>query len=361
MNPDRIAVFLPTLEGGGTEATMLALAGGLAERGHLVDLVLKKKQGEFSQSIPSGVRVVDFAVPSMRHTLPLLVKYIQRERPQAVVSALELPNFTSILSRLISANKPKVIISIRGLLSKQRPIYSRRVDQLLERVLYPLADEIVCVSRACAVDATRHAHLPEERVTVIYNPVIDSVLVEKMKQPLTYSWLPSGPAPMILAIGRLEPVKDHQTLLRAFRRLRAERQAKLVILGEGSLKGALLAQAKDLNMDDDIILPGFVENPFNIMAAAEMLVLSSLREALPGVIIQAMACGCPVVSTTCGGAEEVLADGKYGQLVAVGDDTGMAEAMLRVMAGDRRPAPRAWLAQFHKDTVLDQYQALLRF
>ncbi|NPV56434.1 MAG: glycosyltransferase [Anaerolineae bacterium] len=359
MDSDKIAIFIPTLEGGGTEATMLGLAGGLVERGYDVDLLLKQKQGKLGDAIPAGIRVVDFNVPAMRHTFPKLIAYLDHAKPKAVVSALELPNITTILARRFAVHKPRLIISIRGLLSKQRPIYSRRVDRMLERMFYPRADDIVCVSRACAADAIRHARLPESKVSVIYNPIIDVDIYRKMNEPLSQPWLQDPHKTTIVAVGRLEPVKDHQTLLKAFKRVREERDAQLVILGEGSLQGALTAQAAELGIEKDLILPGFVANPFNILARANLSVLSSLREALPGVLIQAMACQCPVVSTACGGAEEVLADGKYGHLVPVGDDAAMAVAMRKVLDGDRRLAPEAWLAQFHKDRVIAQYQDLI--
>jgi glycosyltransferase involved in cell wall biosynthesis len=134
---------------------------------------------------------------------------------------------------------------------------------------------------------------------------------------------------VILGVGRLTEQKDFSTLMRAFTCVRAKRAARLVILGEGKLREDLEDLASKLGIQADVEMPGFVENPLQYMARASVLVLSSKYEGLPGVLIQAMACGCPVVSTDCpGGSAEILDNGKYGVLVDIGDAEGMAKAIL---------------------------------
>jgi glycosyltransferase involved in cell wall biosynthesis len=138
-----------------------------------------------------------------------------------------------------------------------------------------------------------------------------------------------GSPPVVLGAGRLEAQKDFPTLLKAFARVRAVREARLILLGEGKDRPLLEALAQDLRVAENVELPGFVENPFAYMARATVFVLSSTYEGLPGVLIQAMACGCPVVSTDCpSGPAEILAGGAYGPLAPVGDDRALAQAIL---------------------------------
>jgi glycosyltransferase involved in cell wall biosynthesis len=114
--------------------------------------------------------------------------------------------------------------------------------------------------------------------------------------------------------------------------LRARPQVRLIILGEGKQRGELESLAQDLGVADDVEMPGFVSNPYQYMAQAGVFVLSSRYEGLPGVLIQALACGCPVISTDCpGGSAEILERGRYGHLVPVGDDEALRDAITSVL------------------------------
>ncbi len=169
----RIAIFIPTLAGGGAESAMVILAQELSRRGFLVDLILKKAQGELLAKVPPEVNIINFDVPAMRHTLTKLVRYINQKQPDTIISALELPNVVSVLARILAKSKPKIIISIHGIISKQNPIYHKSLDKVIFKLIYPRADHIVAVSNICAQDAVKYLHLPHSRINVIYNPVID--------------------------------------------------------------------------------------------------------------------------------------------------------------------------------------------
>ena len=136
---------------------------------------------------------------------------------------------------------------------------------------------------------------------------------------------------LLVAVGNLKLEKDYPTLIRAFAQLRAQQPARLVILGEAKKpkrRQRILDLARDLRVEQDVDLPGLVDNPFAYMARAGVFALSSAWEGLPGVLIEAMACGCPVVSTDSpGGSREVLAGGRYGAIVPVGDATALAKAL----------------------------------
>ena len=144
---------------------------------------------------------------------------------------------------------------------------------------------------------------------------------------------------MVLGAGKLKKQKDFATLVKAFAEVRHRRLARLVILGEGPRRGALLALARKLGVAEDIELPGFVANPFAFMARSSVFVLSSAWEGFGNVLVEAMACGCPVVSTDCpSGPSEILEDGRHGPLVPVGDPAGLAKAICEVLDAPRERA-----------------------
>src|SRR5262249_41735385 len=140
---------------------------------------------------------------------------------------------------------------------------------------------------------------------------------------LAHPWFAAGSSPVILGIGRLHAQKDFPTLLKAFARVRAKQHARLVILGEAKeaeYRTALTTLAAQLSIADDVRFPGFVDNPFAYLARAAVFVLSSAWESFGNVVAEALACGCPVVSTDCpSGPTKILEKGKYGPLVPVGD------------------------------------------
>ena len=225
----------------------------------------------------------------------------------------------------------------------------------------PGADTVVAVSTHVADDLTTVVGLNHPSVIALYNPVVDDALRASAQQPLEHSWFAPDAVPVILGVGRLTEQKDFSTLLRAFACVRAKREARLVILGEGRLREDLEDLASKLGIQADVDMPGFVANPLQYMARASVFVLSSEYEGLPGVLIQALACGCPVVSTNCpGGSAEILANGKYGALVDVGDADSMAQAVLAEL--DNPTASEILLRRaedFSVERAADNYLAVL--
>ncbi|MCG8345898.1 MAG: glycosyltransferase [Chlorobiales bacterium] len=155
-----------------------------------------------------------------------------------------------------------------------------------------------------------------------------SDLVKNSLEPLAHPWFYPGEPPVILGVGRLVQQKDFPLLIRAFSRLRKRREARLMILGEGPLRPELEALVETLDLKKDISLPGFIANPYAYMRCSALFILSSRWEGFGNVLVEAMACGTPVVSTDCpSGPSEILENGKWGRLVPVGDVNAMAFAM----------------------------------
>lgn len=334
----QVALLLPSLQGGGAERVMLNLAQGFAERGIKVDLVLARAQGPYLSQVPPCVRVVDLGRSRMLTSLPGLVRYLRRERPAALLSAMNHVNLIAIVARRLAGQKLRLVVSEHNTLSvsvaNARTLRARLIPAMI-KVLYPWADAIVTVSQGVADDLARVTELARDSFTIIYNPVITPELFAKAEEPVDHPWFASGQPPVVLGVGRLTPQKDFPTLIRAFALLRQERSARLMILGEGEERLKLETLMRQMGLEQDVSFPGFVENPFKFMKKAKVFVLSSRWEGLPTVLIEALALGTPVVSTDCpSGPREILEDGRWGALVSVGNEEAMARAMRQVIDGD---------------------------
>ncbi|HUF37935.1 MAG TPA: glycosyltransferase, partial [Anaerolineales bacterium] len=208
------------------------------------------------------------------------------------------------------------------------------------------ADGILAVSHGVAEDLALSTGLPRSRIEVIYNPIVTPDLDLRASAPVVHPWFLNGACRTVLAIGRLVPQKDFSTLIRAFKIVSGETpDARLVIFGEGAEKAALKRLVRELDLNEKVDLPGFVPNPYPYLAKASVFVLSSIYEGLPGVLIEALYFGIPLVATDCpSGTREILAGGQHGRLVPVGEPEVMAEAILSALSG-KGPLPgrEAWL------------------
>jgi glycosyltransferase involved in cell wall biosynthesis len=360
----RLAIFIPDLVLGGAERSMLKLAGGMAARGYPIDMVLARAEGPFLKEVPKTVRVVDLKASRVLTSLFPLVRYMREERPAAILAVLHANN-VALWARKLSGAKTRIIVSERNTLSTeaeaQKSDLRMRLMPALVRWFYPWSDGVVAVSQGVADDLVQTVGLPAELVKVIYNPIVTPEMIEKVKAPLEHPWFAPGLPPVILSVGRLSEQKDFPTLLRAFAKVRQTHTARLLIIGEGEDRAALEGLVQELGLGEDVSLPGFIANPYPYMVRADMFVLSSRWEGLPGALIEALYCGAPLVSTDCpSGPREILAGGKYGRLTPVGDVDAMAEAIRCTLDGQTpRPAPDSW-KRFEMNTVVDQFlEALL--
>jgi len=341
MGKQSIALFLPSLRGGGAERMMINLARGFSEQGLEVDLVLAKAEGPYLSQVPPEVRVIDLDSSRVLTSLPGLVRYLRCERPRTLLSTLDHANIVAIWARKLARVPNRLVVRVASNLSESAsnaPSLRGRLMPRLVQKFYPLADTVVAVSQGVANDLTSTAGLQRERIQVIYNPVVTADLFEKARESLEHPWFVPGEPPVILSVGRLTKAKDHPTLIRAFARIRREHSARLMILGEGEDRPNLEALIRELDLEEDVSLPGFVDNPFQYMKRASVFVLSSRWEGLPNTLIQAMAVGTPVVSTDCpSGPAEILEGGQWGRLVPVGDVEEMAAAIIATLNDPNHP------------------------
>ncbi len=356
-----IAFFLPNLHGGGAERVAINLLQGMSEKDLILDLVLASAEGPYLNQVPSRVRLIDLAAGRVINSLVPLSHYLQHNQPDALFSHLSHANVVAVLARKFARTKTKLVLVEHNTLSAAKSkLFRSKFVPLLMKSLYPQADAIVGVSQGLATDLESQLGFPKGRVTPIYNPVVDCQLMAKAKTPLNHPWFQPGSPPVFLAVGRLTPQKDFLTLINAFALLRKKRLARLMILGEGESRSELEAAIAMLKVAEDVSMPGFVENPYAYMYNASAFILSSRWEGLPTVLIEAMACGCPVVATDCpNGPREILSGGKYGTLTPVGNVEALSLAMFEVL----KPMNRELLIQrtldFSHEKAVSNYLALL--
>jgi glycosyltransferase involved in cell wall biosynthesis len=362
----RVTMFSKNLLGGGAERVAVNLLKALPREVFDLELVLVEAWGAFLDHVPDDVPLTDLAKgKTVSKAIVPLARYLQKRRPDVLLSHLAHANVAAVLARELARVPTKVVLvehNDLSILTRQRRSLSSQLLQRFKADVYRRADAVIGVSQGVSSYVQRSFGVADEHLHTIYNPVVNDDLVAKSYAPVHHPFFAAGAPPVVLAAGRMSEEKNYPLLLRAFRSLRQRRACKLIILGQGRLKAALEAEARALGLEGEVAFPGFVANPYAYMRRASALVVSSDREGLPTVLIEAMACGCPVVSTDCpSGPREILEGGRWGPLVAVGDAEALAEATLGVLES---PVPadalRRRAAAFSFDKAVTAYTALLR-
>ncbi|RBY74858.1 glycosyltransferase [Blastococcus sp. TF02-09] len=358
-----MAIFLPSLSGGGAERVFADLANALCRQGYEIDLVLAQRTGPYLADLDPEVRVCDLGASGVVGSLRPLARYIRDTDAGVLISALNHANVIALSAKALSGSQIRMVVSERN--SPKAELQSNltsRAIRLLMRALYRRADAVVAVSEGIADQLVEHYGVKRAQIAVINNPV-DTERIDRLAgASIEHPWLPSPDgSKTVLAVGRLEPQKDYKTLLRAVSLSELGDGLRLVVLGEGSQRSALERLAAELNISDQVDFAGWEPNPFAYMAKASLYVLSSKWEGFPNSLIQAMGCGVPVVSTDCEtGPSEILAGGRWGRLVPVGDAQALASAIDATLIDGTGPDVRRRAGDFHPEVILAQYLAVLR-
>ena len=400
----RVCILIPSLAGGGAERVTLALASGLLERGHEVDLVLRDLVCDYPGYVPGGARLFFLSRPGKSEdqsgsrplpirpqplvpaTPPTRLRFPRLALAPAVpwkqwplLASTSLPRWAAATAMYLDRNRPDAILAIMTpaavaatlaacvahhpvrIVASQRNVFKTTREFRRACLSYPYADAAVAVSRGVASELGRLSGMPRNRIHTIYNPVVSPNLFRKACEPIDHPWLNGRGPPVVLAIGRLHKQKDFATLLTAFALLLRQRCARLLVLGRGPLLANLQSLTHELRIGNHVEFFGFVENPYAFLARASLFVLSSRYEGLANVLIEAMACSCPVVSTNCRfGPDEILEGGRWGELVPVGNPEALAGAMARALDNPpRRRGLRARASFFSVEKAVVRYEELL--
>jgi len=325
-----VALFIPDLTIGGAERVVVNLSNGLVKAGYTVELVVYRKDGELLDQLSTDVCVVELEVDAVRNSLIPLKSYISSRNPEAMICFMTENNIIGILANIWVGGKTSVIVTEHNTQSKKKSISAKR-DRFIAKYLYEYADSVVGVSEGVSDDVSEWARLDRQDISTIYNPVVQRNTFNESRDQPDINWYKDD-IPLILSAGRHVEQKDFSTLIKSFNNLLEYRDARLVILGEGEKSKEYERLAENLGLSNKVCLPGYVDDPYSHMEHADVFVLSSRWEGHPLVLIEAMACGTPVVSTDCPhGPAEVLDDGTYGQLVPVGDESKLAEGIRQTL------------------------------
>jgi glycosyltransferase involved in cell wall biosynthesis len=270
-------------------------------------------------------------------SVPSIARYMRTARPDVLLASATPAN----LAALAVPSAVPVVACVNVPISQATALASRPLLARLVRLTYRRAAAIITVSRSLVADTVAASGVARERIHAIASPIPVDEIRTQSSAVLDHPWFAAGQPPVVLGVGKLKAQKDFATLLHAFAALRRTTAARLLILGEGEQRAALLALARRLGVAADVALPGFVPDPFPYMARAAVLALPSRWEGSSNVAAEALACGCPVVATDCpGGTAELL--GECAALVPVGDADALAHALSDTLASP--PDKRALVA-----------------
>lgn len=334
------------------------------ELGHAVTLVLHSASGPLSTEIGKDVSVVAFETSRTLSDVRPLSQFLRARRPDILLSSLDHNNLVALLASAISGVSTPVIPCQHNALSFEASNgdWKYKIMPLCYRALSPLASRFVAVSMGVAQDMSKVCGIRSEKISIIYNGVLDQEFDRRVNDRATHPWFEAASLPVFVSAGRLVAQKDHATLLRAFALARTRLPSRLLILGSGPLERELKCLAVHLGLADSVDFLGFVENPLPFFRQSSAFVLSSIFEGFGNVLVEAMGCGTPVITFDCPfGPAEIVGKSEFGLLVR----ERSAEALANAMASE---AWRAWTADqlraraasYKVNAMVDNYLMLMK-
>lgn len=362
--PRRIAIFVKNLPIGGVQKVVVQLANGFVQRGLEVDLVVAKGGGAMAKLLEPAVNLVDLRVRRMWSAASGLRRYIRQNSPDALLSAGIQENVLAVWGTAFLSTT-RLVLSVHTDMSQfaaNAQVWYSKVSSSGIRLFYGRADAIIAASKGIWQDLIATAPGLKHKSSVVYNPVVDESLRQLSREYVEHPWFSEGEdIPVILGIGRMDPPKNFELLLRAVARVAKTREVRLCLIGDGIDRKRLESITRDLEIEDRVLFAGFERNPYKYMANASLLVMPSRFEGFGLVLVEAMACGCPVVSTDCpSGPREILEDGRWGRLVPLDDVDALAQAIEESLDSEEDPQVlRRRAEDFSVDRAVDGYLEIL--
>lgn len=368
----KVCFFGPQYGVGGAGHVCANIGKELGRRGYDVDFLVSgtySRDSYLEEDLPhrcSVIRLTDAAPEERGYNLRYygslfrsLLRYLNGEGQVSLLSNATKYNILSVWASFLSGGSVNLFLIEHSMIGP-RIDGTRRVLPPLVRTHYTFADRVLGVSDDVTDELTSDHGLSEELCTTIQNPVDTDKIDEQARESLSHPWF-SEDIPVVLGVGRFEEFKQFWMLLAAFEKLTRRIDAKLVLLGDGSRKQELVQQAEASGIEEDIDFVGLVSNPYKYMRRANLLAHSSRYEGFGLVLVEALACGTPVVATDCpGGPSDILNDGEFGELVDVGDPEGLADAMARTLENPPDPDRLMERAQHYRvDKVADRYAEVI--
>lgn len=339
-------------------------ARALLPQGMDVELLGTEVDGKVYDAAPEGMKITSLEAPSFRYILKPLIRYLKKTKPDVLLASGPTLHVLACIAKRVTGHPETLVLRIHAhttSLLSDRSYLNRKVLLTLMRLTHKWSEFKVSPSRGAADDWAHLLGIPVDKVKVMYNPAVDEDLLIKCNQPVDHPWFNSHGVPVIITVARLSPEKSLDVLLEAFSLVVSKKSARLIILGEGPLREKLQKMAQDLEISELVDFHGWVENPFAFMSKADLFVLSSWYEGFANVIAEALACGCPVVSTDApSGPSEILDGGKFGRLVPVGNVSALSKAMVASLTNppDRDSLKQRGM-QFHVNRVVSDAKDVL--
>ena len=340
---------------------MLTIAENISKKGFIVEILVLENKGALKNKVPKNIKIISLNSSRAIFSFFGVFKYLRKSEPDVMLSALGHINIVAILAKIFSRVKFRLVISehaVQSILAKKSKKLKENLIPFLIKFLYRFADHAIAVSYGVEKNLINTNSISPERITTIYNPIINNCREENVTKSLikvnenfqnaTYK---------IVCAGRLAPEKDYLTMLKAFDIVKKTLNVHLIILGEGDERTKIETYIKDSNLSNYVTLMGFVEEPSSYISACDLLCLSSISEGFGNVLIEALSVGTPVVSTDCPtGPREILKNGLWGDLIHVGDYLSMSEAIKRIlMSGGTVPSISELTELYGVENITNQY------
>ena len=362
-----VAIYLHDLAGGGAERQSLIIAEEFRRHGADVTLVLHRLRGQLLNHVPAGLRIVDLNSSRTLMDVVGLIRFLRAEKPDILLSNVDLNNIAALLAKAISFSRTKVVICQHNAIAANLESGGNRLYRYVApgyRLLSPLIARAVAVSDGVAAELREIAGLPAERILTINNPVVGPDFQTRGDEVQDHPWFHQPDRPVFITAGRLVPQKDHATMIQALAIHRRRFDSRLIIMGTGPLDHGLKTLVTRLELTASVDFQGFRANTLPFFREADAFLLSSRSEGFGNVIVEALGCGTPVISTRCNhGPSEILDNGRYGLLVEPRDPEALAAAMDQVgTLRDRFPAEmlRHRAEEYSYAACASRYMALFK-
>ncbi len=332
MQLPKVLFYTHGLVDGGGERLWSCLASAFKTRGYDVVFVVDFPASDNLQNLDPSIRLHVLGKGHVQ-AVRKLAGILKDERPAVTLSAIGGSNTKLLAAIALSGVETQPIITYHGYEEWKSGLLSLATYVTLP-ILSAASARTVAVSDGLRNTLVKTWHSKSGKTIAIHNPVFfpDDTCVASRDELLRRD-------DVILAVGRLAPVKEYATLIRAFARLKRP-NARLVILGKGPEEAKIRALAARLGVADRVSMPGYLPDPWKAYETAKCFVLTSRSEPFGNVIVEALAHGLPVVTTACSGPLEILQHGRFGKIVPVGDDLQLADAINATLADPGDPAPR---------------------
>ena len=350
----KICFVLPSLNGGGAERAAVQILNGLDPDHWDRSMFLFAREGPYLSEVDPAIRIASADTPARWGRWNALRRFIAGERPEVVMAFL---SFFSVLSAARAAmTGAKVVFNLQTPMSafltdadyQWRDRGNKTAFSTVMRVAYAAADLIVATSNGVARDLTSAFGIDPGQIRVLANPVDVDRVRAAAAEAIDESVLPAGTAPLIVAAGRLADAKNYPLMIEAFAAIRQRMPARLCILGQGELEGSLRQLIAARGLGDAVSLAGFQANPWKFIARADLFLLTSHYEGFGNVLIEAMACGVPVVATASAGTRDIVRHQVDGMLVEQHSPAAVASSVIAVLES---PARRAEMSNAARDAA----------